>query len=525
VAGALRLPSFLADNMVLQRGNATLWGWDAPGNTVSIRAVDVEGDVEIFSGSAMAGADDGAWRVSVPVAEPHGNVTVTVTSGDEIAALRNVAFGDVYLCSGQSNMVYPVADAENGEAERANSSYPLVRLLTLQKVQASTPATDIASAAPYIWGVSSPETLSPRHQGNYPSAVCWFAGRDIHLALEKKVPIGLITVAWSGSQIDSWMLPDMLADGTPPELGGNGTCGGTRPGSHSSRSISAHAKGDTMFDGMIAPLLPMRLTGIWWYQGEANDIGKSVARAGPWWYSCLFPSMIKHWREAFDAPELPFYYVLLTPGHSALLREAQTAAGLLPATAFASSLDLRSTNDEMADGFEPGHPIRKQEIGRRIALAALANIYGANVTAVGPIVETYELQRGISGGLAVTLRFNPASAQGLHTAGLAVCNECCNGTGGAGSPVTFSDPDAGSLLHPASKVFASSFEVDSVTSTLVASVPSFQSSQGRVQVEFLFENAPQCGVYNGKGGFNDHQGIVGQSWRVNTTLPSPSLLV
>ena len=94
-----------------------------------------------------------------------------------------------------------------------------------------------------------------------------------------------------------------------------------------------------MFNGMIAPLLPMRLRMVWWYQGEANDLGKKVARGGPWWYRCLLPAMIQGWRAHFEAPTLPFYYVLLAAGHTAFLREAQVrGASALRNTAFASAL-------------------------------------------------------------------------------------------------------------------------------------------------------------------------------------------
>jgi hypothetical protein len=121
------------------------------------------------------------------------------------------------------------------------------------------------------------------------------------------------------------------------------------------------------------------------------------------------------------------------------------------------------------------------------------------------------------------LHAGQATSVGLHTAGAAVCTACCNGTALGGSPVTFSDPDAGSVLKPVGTVFASVVAVDAAAVTLTASLPAgarFVSSKGRVQVEFLFENAPQCGVYNGKGGANDHEGVIATPWRVNTTLPS-----
>ena len=283
-------------------------------------------------------------------------------------------------------------------------------------------------------------------------------------------------------------------------------------------------------------------------QGENNDFGKGGPNCGSWWYECLFPAMIAGWRAAFEAPALPFFYVLLAAGHTSLLREAQVAgAARLPHTAFASALDLGATDAEMARGFEPGHPIRKQEVGRRLAVNARALLYGeaAALGALreGPVVAGYALSYGAAAAaaaaaapLTVTLRFDAASAAGqLHLAGTApccappnttaaacaACWACC--TGARGSPVTFSDPDAGSLLAPASKVFASAVHLDAAAATLTASLPtgsSFTSSKGRVQIEFLFENAPLCGVYNGVGGANEHAGIVATPWRVNATLPA-----
>jgi hypothetical protein len=138
---------------------------------------------------------------------------------------------------------------------------------------------------------------------------------------------------------------------------------------------------------------------------------------------------------------------------------------------------------------------------------------------------------GSGGLLGVVLAFETASAKGLHLAGTApcctinttaaVCAACCSSENT--SAVTFSDPDAGSLLDPASKLFASVVAVDPAASTLTASLPpgtAFTSSKGRLQVEFLFENAPLCGVYNGVGGANDHTGVVATPFRVNITLPA-----
>jgi hypothetical protein len=283
--GTLRMPSFLSDNMVLQRGNASLWGWAAAGERIKV-TVSAQGGSVLATATGIARAGDGAWAVSlqVPGPLPSSSIAVLAEASNASLQLANVAFGDVFLCSGQSNMVYPVADAENGAAERAASTYPDLRLLTLRDATAAAPATDVLSSAPYTWAASAPSALSaPRAAPYYPSAACWFAGRDVLLSQNSTVPIGLITSAWSGKPIEEWMTPPMMADGTPPSLGGNGTCGGTGAGAaaaaaaavappasaasapHGSSPARAGADGG-IFNGMIAPLLPMRLRGVWWYQ-------------------------------------------------------------------------------------------------------------------------------------------------------------------------------------------------------------------------------------------------------------------
>jgi sialate O-acetylesterase len=191
-------------------------------------------------------------------------------------------------------VVYPVADAEDGAAEQAAAHHPLLRLLTFRDTAASAPASDCPSAAPYTWAASSPATLSSHGKGAYPSAACYFGGRDVLAALNNSVPVGLITAAWSGSTIESWMTEAMVRDGTPALLGGNGTCGGTAApgagtalgaamaaeavaaeaavaaGAGAGAGAGARGQHGSMFNGMVAPLLPMRLTGIWWYQGEGR---------------------------------------------------------------------------------------------------------------------------------------------------------------------------------------------------------------------------------------------------------------
>lgn len=420
----------------------------------------------------------------------------------------------------QSNMAYPVADAENGEEERANSAHPNLRLLTFKTVASDSPARDCPSAAPYLWAPSSPASLSARSTTGsfgvaYPSAVCYFAGRDLLLSGGSKVPVGLITAAWSGSSIERWMTSSMLRDGTPSELGGNGTCGGTRnpptgpaPPRNTTCPQGGLAKGGENYQGMISPLLPMRLAAILWYQGEENDHSDDAC-PGPVWYRCLFPAMITAWRAAFGAPKLPFLYVLLASGHTAALRKAQTAAQLLQGTAFASAYDLGAS---AAEEIIPGHPIRKQEVGRRLSLAARAIVHGdASVDYRGPYLQpsAITVTRVGKEGVVVRLPFAVGSNGFLHLNGTAVCTRCCE----AWSPLSLLDPDA-----PAQAPVLLNVSVVR-GDTVVGTAAKFPSSKGRALVQFQFDDTSQCAVYNGaRSGPNSHNGIVAESWRGNVTM-------
>ena len=297
---------------------------------------------------------------------------------------------------------------------------------------------------------------------------------------------------------------------------------------------------------MIAPFLPMRLSAILWYQGEANDIGKKARCVGEAEYECLFPAMITGWRRRFDDMTLPFFYVLLAAGHTAELREAQyTGAGALRRTAFASAMDIGAS---AAEETIPGHPPRKQEVGRRLSLAMRAIMRGeTGVDYKGPTViasKTSFVSQSKT-KTSVTLTFDVGSNGFLHFNDTALCNKssvppnltktaatmaaprslvCCASTGQPNhfAPVQFRDPDdaSGKILH------ATSFSLNTTANTLTASLsPALVTKNNRVEVRFLFDNAPLCAVYNGELSGPDsvyatikHYGIVAQSWRANVTV-------
>jgi len=466
--------------------------------------------------------------------------TSSETSATQTMTLKNVAWGDVYLCSGQSNMEYPVTDAFYGNEEQMASNHPNLRLLNLADTPTKTPAEDCTSKASYIWAPSSPSAMSQRNNSepvggepvpggfgvDFPSAVCYFSARDILLS-NPNVPIGIITAAKSGSPIESWMPPVALDDGTPSVYGGNGSCGGTvvppqRSANYTNPKCNSGKSGD-YFYGMISPLTPMRLTGVLWYQGEENDHATDGC-PGPTWYTCLFPAMISYWRNQFNIPELPFFYVLLAAGHTAMMREAQyTGAGRLTNTAFASAVDLGAATNEY---LVPGHPPRKQEVGRRMSLLARALIYKeTNLDFLGPVVKGDAVRvtqtSGAQSTTTVTIPFDVGSNGFLHLNGTGGCSMCCNNSMHSVSPVSLVDPDSSS----GTVVRTTSFVIDSTAGSLTASIENWKTSKGRVEVRFLFDNSPQCAVYNGNQSGPDsvyatspHLGIVAQSWRAQMSI-------
>ena len=212
----LTLPTFIASHMVLQRAplQARLWGWTKPGKNVT---ATLDQDLTI---TTTAGAS-GEWELEFAPQVAGSGHTIEIHDGTSSITLADVAFGDVWLCSGQSNMEFSVNTAFNASAELADSaSYPDLRLATVKKAVAPTPLPDIGSKSNYSWARSGPDAMVGVGGPTFSwfSATCYFFGRDLHKALQ--VPIGLVASDWGGQRVESFSSPDALADKT---------CGGLRP--------------------------------------------------------------------------------------------------------------------------------------------------------------------------------------------------------------------------------------------------------------------------------------------------------
>jgi len=514
------MPEFIDSNMVLQRApaRARIWGENAvPGETVSA----VLNGVHVWNSTVSA---DGNWAVQMAPQEASTGHTLTVgfSVSKRRQVLSNVAFGDVYLCSGQSNMEFSLSTAFNATAEIADSgNYPGIRMFTAALTVADSAQTDVddktGGAGVYSnssWAVSAPGAFSSAGFSWF-SAVCYLFGRDLYKALDGKVPIGLVATDWGGQTIETFSSPDALSDTT---------CGGTvtqpstalstpskpftapDPSVHSlqvteesiERANIGNELGGTspiypqpseLWYAMIIPFAPMRFAGAVWYQGESNA-------GSPHRYSCTFPAMISDWRKKFELPEMSFFFVQLAAysrQNYAPIRNAQMTALQLPKTGYAVAIDLGDRHSPVTSI----HPRRKQEVGRRLALAALAVQYGMDVVSTGPVFASAVADPTQK---FMTISFEQNTAVSLHKAPTADCDQvgtalCC-------------DESPFEVLTTSNQWVRANYTIDMEVVVLFlpanASVPP--------AARYAWEAWPQCSLYNGEGGPDDHRGIASTPW-------------
>jgi len=508
-ADSLNLPVFFSTNMVLPREPlaARLWGFEeSPGAKIS---VSVDG-VEVGSANADSNGD-WMFEFEPQVASGDKIVDVMSSSGDS-ETFTNVAFGDVYLCSGQSNMEMAVNAMENATEEIADSvNYPDLRFFSPKGMTGDNATyrnpNFRSKSSNYNWMQSKPNMFikpTDKNVFQFPSATCYFFARDLYKSLGGDVPIGFVASTWSNMPIQVFSSPDALADAT---------CGGTKEANSivvkdsSQLKASQYERDQGMKEmmpsqvwfGAIWPFAKMRFSGVLWYQGESNV-------DDPEGYACLFPAMIADWRQKFELPDLEFYFVQVSTGYlpwgktltpdnalSPEIRQAQLSGLLLENTAVVPSYDLGEPNLGIASpSWQLGslHPRRKQELGRRLALAVQKMHYNLDVVATGPVFDKFS-QDSDSGELSIS--FTSHTAKGLHFVGTPDCTTCCDA-----SPFEVRTVD-GTWMETTGHVVNG----NKVTFTLAAGPAGALDT-----VRYAYSAVPQCGLYNGAGGPDDHAGIV-----------------
>lgn len=345
VSAQLSLASVFSDGMVLQRNSTVeVWGWAASCDSVTVVPSWNEGVMAKTAADGM-----GRWSVEIETAEAGGPYELKVYTPSEMIVLDNVLLGEVWLCSGQSNMEwsanYGIVDKEK---EVANADCPDLRIFHMPKRGALTPQNSCEAR----WEVSSPESMRRT------SATAYFFGR--YLSRQLSVPVGIIVSAWNGTPIEVW-LPES-------EVSKQGVNSVERYG----RNMWRPADAGVLYNQMIAPLLPYSIKGCIWYQGETNCDYPSD-------YSDLMKGLITSWREAFGNP-FPFLYVQIAPysyqsknnGPALLRAQQEWVLDEVENTAMISVADLVENVNDI-------HPRNKRAIGERLAFMAMDKVYGKYV--------------------------------------------------------------------------------------------------------------------------------------------------
>jgi len=277
----VRLPALFSDNMVLQQGTkAPVWGWADDGEQVTVR----------FRGQSLrTTTKNGKWMVKLKALNTGGPDDLVVEGKNRIE-IKNVLVGEVWVCSGQSNMELPIERSFESTNDIAASANAKLRLFKAPHVKASKPQTDVKAA----WRECAPETLRGF------SAVAYYFGRDLQRA--RNVPVALIETCWGGSPAEVWMSQEALASNptykrdildaydSAARKAAESTPPGRKP----------QWRPTELYDGMIAPLIPYAIKGAIWYQGESN-----AGRAHE--YRTLFPDMIRNWRRDWGAGDFTFW--------------------------------------------------------------------------------------------------------------------------------------------------------------------------------------------------------------------------
>jgi sialate O-acetylesterase len=357
--GEVRLPSILADNMVLQRNSTVrLWGWSNASELIMITA---SWDGHTYDVKADRNA---RWEIMIPTPEAGGPYTIAFKASNELI-LKNILIGEVWICSGQSNMEWSAVNGyDHDEEEVANANHAKLRLFKIPNTTSRYPQDNCDGQ----WEICTPTSVKDF------SAVAYFFGKHLQEGLD--VPIGLIQAAWGGTAAEVWT-PQEVIDGNPEFAKWDEVL---------STSDYWPREPAVLYNAMIHPIVKFNLAGAIWYQGEANTANALV-------YRDLFPAMINSWRDAWDFP-MPFYYVQIAPYNygspmqGALVRESQLKTmAKVPNTGMVVVSDIGNIYDI--------HPRNKIDVGTRLANWALARTYGQkDIRFSGPLYHSHRVENG-----------------------------------------------------------------------------------------------------------------------------------
>ena len=384
----LRLPAIIGDHMVLQQNSTVkLWGWAGPSEEVTVRA---SWDNDLIRTTAGNG---GRWEMEIKTPAAGGPHTITLKGRSETINISDVLTGEVWVCSGQSNMEWSGSQQLPQSLEEApNANNSSIRFFYIPKTTSGTPQDDVKAR----WVVCSPAEMVKF------SAIGYFFGKKINQV--KGYPMGLINANWGGTPAETWTPADVVLK--DPQL---------KEAASKLKPKAGWPEGSGLaYNAMIYPILKYEIAGVLWYQGESN-VGTYQT------YAALFTRMIDAWRKGWGK-EFPFYFVQIAPYdygsdnvNGALLREQQTMASSFPRTGMVVISDLVDTVSDI-------HPRKKREVAMRLADLALADTYGMQgLNWKSPSYEGMALEkdrirvrfRDVGGGLMV----KGSSPTGFYIAG------------------------------------------------------------------------------------------------------------
>ncbi|MFI4910450.1 MAG: sialate O-acetylesterase [Sedimentisphaeraceae bacterium JB056] len=427
------LPSIISDNMALQQDvEVNIWGWADAGEKVTVEAdwgntLPLIGKIFPQKVAVNTVADEqGNWKVKIKTPKAGGPYSLKVEGNNKIM-VKNILVGELWLCSGQSNMQMPMQGWNKqpiigGPEDIAGSANDKIRLFQVKRATADTPLKDIEGE----WMVCGPETVKDFTAAGY------YFGRKINR--QTMLPVGLIESSWGGTKAEVWTRREfMVAD---PQLSSlaktyarwmaeweQKVTAAKKEGKPEPKRPRPQDKASALYNAMIAPITNMTIKGVVWYQGEGN-----ASRA--YQYRNLFPTMINNWRCDFDNPDMPFYFVQLASfythkpqqdvdvykgeprNHSwAELREAQLMTCDHKNNGMAVTIDIGQANSI--------HPSNKKDVGERLALWALAKDYGFDIPFSGPLYAGYFVE-----GDKIRIKFKYADngliAEGGQPVGFAI---------------------------------------------------------------------------------------------------------
>ncbi|NDW08570.1 sialate O-acetylesterase [Dysgonomonas sp. 520] len=381
LSAKIELPTILADNMVLQQQSSVkLWGKAHPRKEVKV--------IPSWNNKAYTVKSDsnGKWLLQVETPVAGGPYEISISDGEE-TVLKDILIGEVWFCSGQSNMEMPLkgfpgqpVEGGNDMIAKANKSTP-IRMYTTKNKFSKTPLEDIEGG----WTNHTSEDIS-----NW-SATAYFFGKYLHETLE--VPIGLVVSAWGGSKIEAWMSEDALTSFGEFDL--SHLKGDVKP------STQNHHAPCYLYNAKLHPLINYTIKGFLWYQGESN-------RDNPELYEKLHPAFVKNIRNKWNIGDFPFYYVQIAPHgyndpdgfQAAKLREIQFKnMKEIPNSGMVVTMDI---GEEKCI-----HPAKKQEVGNRLAYWALSGTYNRKGFGYAPAeYKSMEIKEG-----KIILTFNYTSSR------------------------------------------------------------------------------------------------------------------